>query len=265
MRINYIVSRIVTEKLLSITCLFAVFFLYLIDGLIRYENTITGCEAYILYVNSNSVRFAWFLIVIMSMGFPRKDAHILIRLGKRKWINQEIISLVVATLLFNCFIALACFFIFGGTMTNEWTQDFMLCYMRRGDWLDSRLGVINDLSGWVIFDSPYSTFIKNFFLVSLCGVITALVCFFFNIINKKICGPLIVSVLYYFSFFCKYIDGDFFAKIKIIDIYDMCVLSNINRGFCAGHFDLYFVIGWYVILILWLRKIIMSYDKQMEV
>lgn len=263
-----ILSKITTYKYLLYAILFTCFLIYSFGGLIQYENNISGVEAYILFVNSKSNLFMWIFCILFSMQFPYKDIHIIMRTGKLRWFLSEIMSLMWIIIIFNFYIVINCFLFFGVFVCDDWSLDFRLCYMNYGQWQNSNLGTVGDLSGWVVFSTPAQAFIISLALNLLCGIITGLICFIFNVIERHIYGPFIVCFLYFFGGFIDRIFGVLGLKadfINFLKIYDIVLLQNIKIGFYGYYFNYIVVLTWCLILVIVLYELAVSRHKKMEV
>ncbi len=260
-------SRVYSSKNFLSFVIFIALMLYLFGGLLIYQNEISGYEAYILFSNSNANRFLWLFFAVISMQFPHRDPHIIIRTGKNRWLINEIISLVMTIFIFNIVIAIFCIMCFGVKSATDWNLDFILFYENGGNWLDAKTGAVGDFSGWVIFHKPYEAFLVSFMYVFLCGVITGLICLVFNMFNKYVYGPC-VCVLLYFS---KYIYGFLqagttkYLYTELGKIYEIGQLPNISLAFLGGKFNLTAITIWYIIIILILLLILEASKKHVEV
>lgn len=266
--VRFFMNKIVSYKYLFYAIMFASFMLYSFGGLCNIENTITGIEAYVLFINSKSNIFFFLFCVLISMQFPYKDIHIMIRYGKRKWLLNEMISMIGMIVLLNCFVFIICAVLFGGSDFSEWSIDFLLCYMNGGSLYDAKLGSIGDLSGWVMFGNPLKAFLTSFFLNILCGIITGLVCFVFNIHNCHTYGPFFVIFLYYFPSvmvrLCVALKTNN-SFIALTYIYDISLLDKLKIGFYGNYFNVMYVLIWYAVIIIGLNELSMQGLKKMEV
>lgn len=265
---RFFVNKLVSYRYLLFSVVFLSFIMYSFGGLLITENAITGLEAYILFINSKSNIFFFLFCILICMQFPYKDVHIILRCGKRKWLINEMLSMIGVIVLLNTFVLLICVVLFGKSNFNEWSIDFLLCYMEGGSLYEAKLGSIGDLTGWVMFGNPIKAFLTSFLLNTLCGFIVGIICFVFNVYNCHIYGPFATMFLYYIPAIMMRLcvvlgtNSPFFALTYIFDI---ALLYNLKIGFYGNYFNTMYVFVWYVVIIIVLAELSMEGLKKMEV
>lgn len=265
---RFFANKLITCKYLLYISVFLSFMIFTFGELIMIENTITGLEAYILFINSKSNIFFFIFCIFISMQFPYRDIHIILRTGKKKWLSSELFSMIGVIVLLNCFVLAVCMCCFNKNNVDEWSIDFLLCYMEGGTLYGAKFGSIGDLTGWVMFSNPIKAFLTSFLLNAFCGVVVGLICFAFNVYNRHIYGPLVVLFLYYIptSITRLYVISESSNPfIALIYIFDIALLDKLKIGFYGNYFNASYVFIWYLIIIIVLAELSMNGRKKMEV
>lgn len=194
---RFFINKVASYKYLLYTVVFLTILIYLFGGLITTRTTITWVEAYILFANSKSRLFLLIFCVFVSMQFPYKDIHIMLRIGKKKWLINELVSMLAIIVCINIFVLVVCCVCFEMGDISEWSKDFIISYMEDGIY-GARLGDIGDLTGWVLFGCPVKAALTSFVLMVLGCFVAGLICFIFNGFNRHTYGPFVV-IFWYFA------------------------------------------------------------------
>lgn len=259
---RYAINRVFSGMFfLCVTLMFA-FLLFSLGGMAGNAD-ISAYEAYILFMNSESDRIFVVLSILIAMGYPMLDSrqNVIMRTGWKRWLRYEVVSLIAAEVIFGLLIFVGILLLFP-SIDSSWNLDFFISFVSGGNAFSGKLGAVNSFTGWVLFDSVYGAFFATFIAHTLLGIICGLVCFVFNMGNKKIYGVLLLALVKYMPYVINvllYMSGNpkAWRIFSYFNIFQTSKISSMKMNCYGGYLSSPQVFAWFLLLVIILVQVIM--------
>jgi len=263
--VSNFIYRVFNSRFIFIVVLMSTFLLFCFGQVMGEKNMLNGVEAYVLYMNSKSALIYWIACIAIGANFPVNNQYGVLRNGRKKWITREMLYLTGQVLIVNLCILIVLLVNIPGDITHKWSMASVMM-MNNQSLYGVHLGVINDITGWIMMTSPVKLSILTFVLRCMCGVIVSAICMVFSMRGKLVYGTFFVTILYYLP---DFISG-FYSQtgqllVAIIDLFGMGMMDNISIAFYHKTFSLEFVFCWYSFFLVCLYMLITDESKKVEV
>lgn len=240
--LRYINNRIFSGVfVLSIILLFA--FMTFSIGSLKYTSDISGYEAYLLFMNSESGIIFFIFCIVLAMQYPMVDRNdnMIVRLGWKKWMAYEVASMISVIILYSI-ITLILTFMIVSDFTYKWNTEFFIAMSPIDNKFTEHIASVQNMSGWVLYGTisgaMITTFVCNTVLAVFCGLLVVI----FNSKRKVTYGILIILFIKYIPQilmqFLYLSESSLFNRLfKYIDLFGASRISNIKMG-CYGTYML---------------------------
>lgn len=260
--VKYVINRIFTGNFFLCIVLMFAYMLFVFGGMTG-KADMSGNEAYMLYMNSGSNLTYVILTLLLALDYPLHGSkqNIVMRTGWKRWLIYEMVSLVTAEILFSIAILLIAFLLFPDA-GGSWSLDFCISFFSDGSAFSFNLATVGNMTGWVLYSSVYKAAFFTFAAHTLLGIICGLVCFLFNMGNKKMYAAF---VLFFVNYAPDIINEMLLysgnmqkaQKLSYFDIFEISRISYMKMNCFGGYILPSQVLVWFLLIIVILVQIIM--------
>ncbi len=264
--LRYIVNRIFSGVfILSAVLLFA--FMTFSIGSLRYISDISGYEAYLLFMNSESGIIFYIFCIILAMQYPivDKNDNLIVRLGWKKWMVYEIVSLISVIILYSI-MTLAFAILLVPDFSHKWNTDFLIAMSPIENKFTEHIASVQNMTGWVLYGTISGALMTTFICNTILAVFCGLVVFAFNTKRKAGYGVLIILfikyipeiIMQYVFFHGNSLTGKIF---KYIDLFETAKISNMKMGCYGTYMLMHQTISWLLFCVSVLLIVILGRKK----